>query len=76
MNTIPYVLFFVSGVFLMDVEFLLRIKKLAARIRTLSVIAQDGNVSELHERDLVELLEIQQENATEIEKIITSYLKI
>lgn len=61
---------------MMKVESLLRMKKLAARIRTLSVIAQDGNVSELLEGDLLELLEIQQENATEIEKIISSHLKI
>ena len=61
---------------MMKVESLLRMKKLAARIRTLSVIAQDSNVSELLEGDLLELLEIQQENATEIEKIISSHLKI
>lgn len=74
MNTIPCVLFFVSRVFLMNVEFLLRIKKLAARIRTISVVAQEGKIKELDESDLIELLEIQQENALDIEKIISSHL--
>ena len=59
----------------MDVEFLLQIKKLATRIRTLSVIAQEANISELQEDDLRELLEIQQENAGKIEKIIFDHLK-
>lgn len=59
----------------MNVEFLLRIKKLAARIRTISVVAQEGKINELDESDLIELLEIQQENAAEIEKIINSHLK-
>lgn len=59
----------------MKIESLLRIKKLAARIRTLSVVAQEGKINELDEDDLMELLELQQENATEIEKIIKHHLK-
>lgn len=59
----------------MKVESLLRMKKLAARIRTLSVVSQEGKINELDDSDLMELLELQQENATEIEKIISSHLK-
>lgn len=60
----------------MKIESLLRIKKLAARIRTLSIVSQEGKINELDEGDLIELLELQQENAMEIEKIIKSHLKL
>ncbi|EGR3360980.1 hypothetical protein DMJ17_23690 [Vibrio parahaemolyticus] len=59
----------------MKTEDILRIQKLAARIRTMSVISQEGKVHELGETDILELLEMQQEQACEIERLAASALK-
>lgn len=59
----------------MKVDDILRIQKLAARIRTMSVISQEGNLHELGEEDILELLEMQQEQAAEIERITKRSLK-
>ncbi|MCF9489594.1 hypothetical protein J8B38_22660 [Vibrio parahaemolyticus] len=59
----------------MKAEDILRIQKLAARIRTMSVISQEGKLNELGEADIFELLELQQEQATEIERIAARSLK-
>ncbi|MGR6863134.1 hypothetical protein ACU5EH_24025 [Aliivibrio salmonicida] len=44
----------------------MRIQKLASRIRTVSVISQEGEVCELGEEGVRDLLEIQQEQAMEM----------
>ncbi|EGQ8541303.1 hypothetical protein [Vibrio parahaemolyticus] len=59
----------------MKTEDILRIQKLAARIRTMSVISQEGKVHELGETDILELLEMQQEQACEIERLAARALK-
>lgn len=59
----------------MKTEDILRIQKLAARIRTMSVIAQEGQIGELDASDLLELLEMQQEQATEIERLVARSIK-
>ncbi|CAK1748129.1 hypothetical protein [Vibrio sp. 10N.222.49.B4] len=59
----------------MKTEDILRIQKLAARIRTMSVISQEGKAHELGEDDLIELLEMQQEQASEIERIASKAIK-
>ncbi|WP_049544728.1 hypothetical protein [Vibrio nigripulchritudo] len=59
----------------MKVDDILRIQKLAARIRTMSVISQEGKFHELGEEDILELLEMQQEQAAEIERITKRSLK-
>ncbi|EHI9242836.1 hypothetical protein J9100_004156 [Vibrio vulnificus] len=59
----------------MKVDDILRIQKLAARIRTMSVISQEGKLHELGEEDILELLEMQQEQAAEIERITKRSLK-
>ncbi|MFW9651203.1 hypothetical protein V3H25_22530 [Vibrio parahaemolyticus] len=59
----------------MKVDDILRIQKLAARIRTMSVISQEGKLHELGEEDILELLEMQQEQASEIEKLTRRALK-
>lgn len=59
----------------MKVDDILRIQKLAARIRTMSVISQEGKLHELVEEDILELLEMQQEQAAEIERITKRSLK-
>ncbi|EGR7987170.1 hypothetical protein I8B31_004314 [Vibrio vulnificus] len=59
----------------MKTEDILRIQKLAARIRSMSVISQEGKFHELSEDDILELLEMQQEQASEIERIANRALK-
>lgn len=59
----------------MKTEDILRIQKLATRIRTISVISQEGKVHELGEEGVLELLEIQQEQASEIERLAGRALK-
>ncbi|HHY0432773.1 hypothetical protein ACXHQL_24570 [Vibrio parahaemolyticus] len=59
----------------MKTEDILRIQKLAARIRSMSVISQEGKLHELGEDDILELLEMQQEQASEIERIANRALK-
>ncbi|HHC6620837.1 TPA: hypothetical protein ACN33S_004775 [Vibrio parahaemolyticus] len=59
----------------MKTEDILRIQKLASRIRTMSVISQEGKLHELGEDDILELLEMQQEQAAEIERIANRALK-
>lgn len=59
----------------MKIEDILRVQKLAARIRTVSVISQEGKAHELGEDDLLELLELQQEQASEIERLAYKALK-
>ncbi|MGL1089179.1 hypothetical protein [Vibrio vulnificus] len=59
----------------MKIEDILRIQKLAARIRTVSVVSQEGKLHELGEEDIIELLEMQQEQASEIEQIASRAIK-
>lgn len=59
----------------MKTEDILRIQKLASRIRTMSVISQEGKLHELGEDDILELLEMQQEQAAEIERLANGALK-
>lgn len=59
----------------MKIEDILRIQKLAARIRTVSVVSQEGKLHELGEDDIIELLEMQQEQASEIEQIASRAIK-
>ncbi|EWM34545.1 hypothetical protein, partial [Vibrio parahaemolyticus] len=59
----------------MKTEDILRIQKLASRIRTMSVISQEGKLHELGEDDILELLEMQQEQAAEIERLANRALK-
>ncbi|HCH5895032.1 TPA: hypothetical protein NKZ90_004541 [Vibrio parahaemolyticus] len=59
----------------MKTEDILRIQKLASRIRTMSVISQEGKLHELGEDDILELLEMQQEQAAEIERLANQALK-
>lgn len=59
----------------MKLDDILRIQKLAARIRTISVISQEGEVHELGKDGIQDLLEVQQEQATEIERIAARLLK-
>ncbi len=59
----------------MKIEDILRIQKLAARIRTVSVVSQEGKLHELGEEDILELLEMQQEQASEIEQIASRAIK-
>ncbi|MGR6863093.1 hypothetical protein ACU5EH_23820 [Aliivibrio salmonicida] len=59
----------------MKVDDILRIQKLASRIRTVSVISLEGEVCELGEEGVRDLLEIQQEQAMEIERIAARILK-
>ncbi|ELJ8598089.1 hypothetical protein JS84_26220 [Vibrio vulnificus] len=60
---------------MMKIEDILRVQKLAARIRTMSVISQEGKVQELAANDILELLEMQQEQAAEIERIASKAIK-
>lgn len=53
----------------MKTEDILRIHKLAVRIRTMSLVSQEGRINELSEEDVNALLEIQQEQAVEIENL-------
>ncbi len=59
----------------MKTEDIIRIQKLASRIRTMSVISQEGKLHELGEDDILELLEMQQEQAAEIERLANRALK-
>jgi hypothetical protein len=59
----------------MKIEDILRIQKLAARIRTVSVVSQEGKLHELGEEDILELLEMQQEQASGIEQIASRAIK-
>lgn len=59
----------------MKIEDILRIQKLSARIRTVSVVSQEGKLHELGEEDILELLEMQQEQASEIEQIASRAIK-
>lgn len=53
----------------MKTEDILRIHKLAVRIRTMSLVSQEGRINELSEEDVNALLEMQQEQAVEIENL-------
>lgn len=53
----------------MKTEDIFRIHKLAVRIRTMSLVSQEGRINELSEEDVNALLEIQQEQAVEIENL-------
>ncbi|MFZ3467355.1 hypothetical protein [Vibrio harveyi] len=53
----------------MRTEEILRIHKLAVRIRTMSLVSQEGRINELSEEDVNALLEMQQEQAVEIENL-------
>lgn len=59
----------------MKTEDVLRIKKLASRIKTIALISQEGRLHELEEQDVIELLDIQKEQACEIERIAERDLK-
>lgn len=59
----------------MKTETLLRIDRLTRRLMALSILSQDGDITELDANDVFEILAIQQESALEIKKLIGAEIK-
>lgn len=59
----------------MKTESLLRIERLTRRLIALSVLSQDGEITELASDEVSEILTVQQEAAREIKKLVSAELR-
>lgn len=60
----------------MKTDNLLRIERLSRRLIALSLLSQDGEITELDGEEAREILAIQQEAAREIKKLVSTELGI
>jgi uncharacterized protein YegL len=59
----------------MKTESLLRIERLTRRLIALSVLSQDGEITELDSDEVSEILTVQQEAAREIKKLVSAEIR-